>query len=162
VTAPTIASTDRIQETVLLAAPRSRVWRALTDAQELGAWFGVRFDDDAVVAPGAVLRGRLTFPGYEHLTLEIVIDELLPESRFAWRWHPNATDPSVDYSGEPMTRCTFTLDDAPRGDTRLTLVESGFDALPAARRAEAFRSNGHGWQEQLQKRIPAYLAGELR
>jgi len=162
VTAPTIASTDRIEETVLLRAPRSRVWRALTDAQELGAWFGVRFDDDATIAPGQTLRGHITIPGYEHVTMEIVIGEVVPESRFSWRWHPNATDPTADYSAEPMTLCTFTLDDAPRGDTRLTLVESGFDALPAARRADAFRSNGRGWQGQLQKRIPAYLAGELR
>lgn len=159
VTAPTTTtSSDRIEEQVLLHAPRGRVWRALTDPQELGAWFGVRLGDDTVIAPGAVVRGRVTHPGYEHVTWEITIDEVVPESRFSWRWHPYAAEPGFDYAGEPTTLCTFTLDDAPDGGTRLTLVESGFDALPPERRAVALRMNGKGWTEQVQRRIPAYLA----
>ena len=155
VTAPT---TDRIEEQVLLHAPRARVWRALTEPQELGAWFGVRFGDDVVIAPGAVVRGKITNPGYEHVTWEVTVDEVVPESRFSWRWHPYAVDPAFDYSQEPTTLCTFTLEDAPDGGTRLTLVESGFDALSPERRAAGLQMNGKGWTSQLQRRIPDYLA----
>jgi hypothetical protein len=39
-----------------------------------------------------------------------------------------------------MTRVVFELADAP-GGTLLTVVESGFDRIPLARRAKAFRDN---------------------
>lgn len=150
-------SGDRIEEQVLLDAPRARVWRALTDAGELGAWFGADLAG-ATIAPGAHVTGNLTHPGYEHVMMEVIIEEVVPERRFAWRWHPNAVDTSADYSGEPRTLVTFTLEDGPDGGTLLTVVESGFAALPAARREAAFQGNRGGWRSQLQKRLPAYLA----
>jgi uncharacterized protein YndB with AHSA1/START domain len=102
--------------------------------------------------------GRMAFPGYEHVPFDITIEEMVPERRFAWRWHPNALDASMDYSAEPRTLVTFTLEDAPNGETLLRVVESGFDALPASRRAAAFLGNSNGWRGQLQKRLPSYLA----
>ena len=156
-TTPTTYS-DRIEEQVLLHAPRARVWRALTNADELGAWFGVNLAG-ATIAPGAQVVGRITIPGYEHITFEVTIVEMVPERRFAWRWHPNAVDLTVDYSADARTLVTFTLEDAPNGDTLLRVVESGFDALPAARRTAAFLGNSSGWRGQLQKRLPAFLAG---
>ena len=157
-TATTTPSTgDRIEEQVLLAAPRARVWRALTNADELGAWFGVNLAG-ATNAPGAQVRGNITSPGYEHVVFDALIEEMVPERRFAWRWHPHAIDPAVDYSAEPRTLVAFTLEDAPDGGTLLRVEESGFDALPAARRSTAFAGNSGGWRAQLQKRLPAYLA----
>jgi len=155
-TTPTSTS-DRIEEQVLLHAPRARVWRALTTADELGAWFGANLAD-ATIAPGAQVVGPIALPGYEHLTFDVTIEEMVPERRFAWRWHPHAIDPAVDYSAEPRTLVTFTLEDSPDGGTLLRVVESGFDALPAARRAAAFLGNSNGWRGQLQKRLPAFLA----
>jgi uncharacterized protein YndB with AHSA1/START domain len=155
-TTPT-SSSDRIEEQVRLQAPRARVWRALTNADELGAWFGANLAG-ATIAPGAHVVGRITHPGYEHVTFDVTIEEMVPERRFAWRWHPHALDPAVDYSAEPRTLVTFTLEDAPEGGTLLRVAESGFDALPAARRATAFLGNSNGWRGQLQKRLPAYLA----
>ena len=155
-TTPT-SSSDRIEEQVRLRAPRARVWRALTTADELGAWFGAQLAG-ATIAPGAHVVGRITHPGYEHITFDVTIEEMVPERRFSWRWHPHALDPAVDYSAEPRTLVTFTLEDAPDGGTLLRVVESGFDALPAARRAPALLGNGSGWRGQLQKRLPAYLA----
>jgi uncharacterized protein YndB with AHSA1/START domain len=156
VAAPTYS--DRIEEQVLLHAPRARVWRALTNADELGAWFGVNLAG-ATIAPGAQVVGRITIPGYEHITFEVTIVEMVPERRFVWRWHPNAVDLTVDYSAEARTLVTFTLEDAPNGDTLLRVVESGFGALPTARRTAAFLGNSSGWRGQLQKRLPAFLAG---
>ncbi len=141
------SATDRIEKTAVLKAPRARVWRGLTDAQEFGTWFRAIFTGS--FAEGAVLRARITYPGYEHLTMEIRIVKMEPERYFAFRWHPNEVDLTKDYSGEPTTLVEFTLEDVPEG-TKLTVVESGFDALPPGRRDEAFRSNETGWIEQMQ------------
>ena len=150
----TTTSTDRIEKTVTLKAPRDRVWRALADARQFGEWFRVRLDGEFTV--GATIRGRITYPGYEHLTMEVVVERMEPERVFSYRWHPHAVDPKVDYSPEPMTLVEFTLEDAP-GGTRLTIVESGFDRIPLSRRAEAFRMNSGGWSEQAQN-IERYVS----
>lgn len=150
----TTTATDRIEKTTILKAPRARVWRAITSPGELGAWFRVNLDATAF-AEGSIVRGRITYPGYEHLTLEIHIETIRPETYFAFRWHPNATDPAKDYSAEPTTLVEFTLADAPNG-TSLTIVESGFDRIPPGRRDEAFRNNDGGWTEQL-KNIARYV-----
>jgi uncharacterized protein YndB with AHSA1/START domain len=156
-TTTTTSSSDRIEEQVLLQAPRARVWRALTTADELGAWFGAKLAGQTI-APGAQVVGPIAMPGYEHIMFDVTIEEMVPERRFAWRWHPHAIDAAIDYSAEPRTLVTFTLEDAPEGGTLLRVVETGFDALPDARRTSAFQSNSGGWRGQLQKRLPAYLA----
>lgn len=156
-TTTTIPTSDRIEEQVVLDAPRARVWRALTSAGELGTWFGANLAG-AVIAPGARVTGNITSPGYEHVVIDLIIEEVVPEERFSWRWHPHAIDAAADYSAEPRTLVAFTLEDAPGGGTRLTVVESGFGAIPEARRATAFAGNSGGWRAQLHKRLPAYLA----
>lgn len=138
--------TDRIEKQVVLRAPRSRVWRALTDAGEFGTWFGVTLH--APFAEGATVRGQITHPGYEHLAMELVVERIEPERYFAYRWHPYAVDPHADYSHEPTTLVEFRLDETAEG-TALTIVESGFDRIPLARRDEAFRMNDGGWTQQV-------------
>jgi uncharacterized protein YndB with AHSA1/START domain len=141
------STTDRIERSIVLRVPRSRVWRALTDAAEFGSWFGVVMK--GAFAPGATVSGRVTHPGYEDMIMEITIEKMEPERLFSWRWHPHAVDPKVDYSHEPTTLVVFTLADVPEG-TRLTVVESGFDRVPLPRRTEAYRLNDDGWAQQLQ------------
>jgi uncharacterized protein YndB with AHSA1/START domain len=139
--------TDRIEKTVELKAPVARVWRALTDYQEFGQWFRVRLDGPFVA--GQVARGNITHPGYEHLRWEAVVQRMEPERLFSFTWHPYAIDPNQDYSGEPPTLVEFTLEKIATG-TRLRIVESGFDKLPAKRRDEAFRMNDRGWSIQIE------------
>jgi uncharacterized protein YndB with AHSA1/START domain len=141
-----LTSTDRIEKTVTLRAPRARVWRALTAAEEFGTWFQVKLEGP--FSEGATVRGKITHPGYEHVTMEMRIDRIEPERYFSYRWHPYAIDPKVDYSAEPATLVEFTLEEAGSG-TILTIVESGFDRIPVARRAEAFRMNDNGWTGQI-------------
>jgi uncharacterized protein YndB with AHSA1/START domain len=148
-------STDRIERSVMLKAPRSRVWRALANAEEFGRWFGVNFEGQAF-AVGKAAKGNVTYKGYEHIVMEVLIDWLEPERVLAWRWHPAAIDPNVDYSSEPMTSVVFELEDA-GGGTRLTVVESGFDRIPVARRATVIRMNTNGWEAQMQS-IDQHLA----
>ena len=148
-------STDRIEKQIVLRATRARVWRAFVDPREFGSWFGVKLETG--FAPGGVARGRITYPGYEHLVFEAKVERMEPERLLAWRWHPAPVDAGADYSREPTTLVTITLEDAPEG-TRLTVVESGFDALPLARRGEAFRMNEGGWAQQLEN-VSRHVAG---
>jgi len=148
------STTDRIEKKTLLRAPRSRVWRALTDAREFGQWFGVKLEGAFV--PGAHMRGKVTNKGYEHLTMELWVETIDPERLFSYRWHPFAIDPNVDYSKEPTTLVEFTLAEAD-GGTLLSVVETGFDSVPLARRPKAFEMNTHGWETQM-KQIAKYLA----
>jgi uncharacterized protein YndB with AHSA1/START domain len=157
-TSTNTSSSDKIEEQVLLHAPRARVWRALTTPDEFAAWFGVKLRQ-ATIAPGAQLLGNMAFPGYEHVGFDAIVDEVVPERKFSWRWHPHAMEKGADYSSEPRTLVTFTLEDAPGGDTLVRVVETGFDAIPAARRSAAFLGNSNRWKGQLQKRLPAFLAG---
>jgi uncharacterized protein YndB with AHSA1/START domain len=150
-----MTATDRIEKQTLLRAPRARVWRALTDAAEFGTWFRVKLEGGFAV--GQRTRGRVTYPGYEHVTFEVVVERIEPERLFSFRWHPYAVDPAVDYSHEPTTLVEFRLEDAP-GGTALTVVESGFDRLPPGRRDEAFRMNEGGWKVQMEN-IRCHVAG---
>jgi len=140
---------DRIEKKIVLSAPRARVWRALSQAAEFGQWFRVRLEGE--FEAGRTIFGQITYPGYEHLKVEMQIVELVPERYFSYRWRPNAVGPEQDYSAEPTTLVEFTLTDAADGKgTLLTIVESGFARLPAERRAQAFRANDGGWAEQLE------------
>jgi uncharacterized protein YndB with AHSA1/START domain len=138
---------DRIEKRIELNVPVSRVWRALTDYREFGQWFRVKLDGP--FAPGEVSRGQLTYPGYEHLKWEAIVQKMEPERLFSFTWHPYAVDPKVDYSAEPPTLVEFRLEKTASG-TLLLLTESGFDKIPAHRRLEAFRRNDRGWSEQIQ------------
>lgn len=140
-------NTDRIERSIVLRAPRSRVWNALSDARQFGQWFGVALEGDFVA--GQRVQGQITMKGYTHLRMDIVVEKLVPERALSWRWHPAAIDPGVDYSHEPSTLVEFTLEEA-QGGTKLTVVESGFDRLPVERRELAFRANDRGWATQLE------------
>ena len=146
-TKATATSTNAIEKQIVLRAPRARVWRALTDAAEFGTWFGVKLEGS--FEPGKSVRGRITHPGYEHIVFEMIIERMDAQTLFAYRWHPYAIEPAVDYSKEPTTLVEFKLEEVD-GGTMLTLVESGFDRVPLQRRAEAFRMNDQGWTEQME------------
>jgi uncharacterized protein YndB with AHSA1/START domain len=148
------SSTDRIEKRMLVRAPRSRVWRAITTAKEFGAWFRVNLEGE--FAEGATIRGKITHPGYDHVTMEVLVERLEAERYFSYRWHPYAVEPGVDYSAEPTTLVEFILEEA-EGGTEVTIIESGFDRIPLARRAEAFRMNDQGWGGQI-KNIARYVS----
>ena len=145
---------ERIEKKIELKAPVSRVWRALTDYREFGELFRVKLEGPFVA--GQTTRGHITYPGYEHLKMELVVQKLEPERLFSYTWHPYAVDPNVDYSHETPTLVEFRLEKTPTG-TLLTVTESGFDKLPDDRRLQAFRMNDNGWTIQTQN-IEKYVA----
>jgi uncharacterized protein YndB with AHSA1/START domain len=140
----------------VLAAPVQRVWRAISDPREFGEWFRARLDGPFVV--GQPVTGHVTYPGLEHLRFEALIEAIEPPARFAFRWHPFAVDPQLDYSAEHTTLVEMTLE--PEGEgTRLAVRESGFTLLPKGRQALARRMNEEGWGIQSQN-LATYLAAE--
>jgi len=164
---PKPSTTDRIETKILLRAPLKRVWRALSDSKEFGTWFGVKFD--APFKPGARITGKIVGTSvdaevakaqkqYEHVAFEITVDRIEPQRLFSFRWHPNATEPGVDYSEEPTTLIEFTLEEVSNG-VMLTVTESGFDQIPLARRVKAFTANEQGWGMVL-KLVEKYIAKE--
>jgi uncharacterized protein YndB with AHSA1/START domain len=148
------SSTDRIEKRVVFRASRSRVWRAIATAKEFGEWFRMKLEGE--FAEGRTIRGRITHPGYEHITLDMLIERIEPERYFSYRWHPYAIDPAVDYSAEPTTLVEFILEDS-EGGTAVTIIETGFDRIPLARRDEAFRMNEKGWAWQIEN-IERYVS----
>ncbi|HET6632441.1 MAG TPA: SRPBCC family protein [Rhodanobacteraceae bacterium] len=148
---------DRIEQAALIHAPRRDVWRALADAEAFGTWFGVDLAGKRFM-PGQSVSGHLTPAGYQHLLWEVVIERIEPERLLSFRWHPYAIDPTVDYSAEPTTLVTFSLADENGGGTRLRISEAGFDAIPAARREEAWRMNREGWRIQAGN-LAGYIGG---
>lgn len=156
---------DRIVKKTLLKAGRSRVWRAISDSREFGAWFGVNFDGP--FKPGAAAHGVMvptrvdpevaaTQKQFEGVSFDITVEMVDPEKLFSFRWHPYSPDPNIDYSTEPTTLVEFRLEDE-EGGTMLTVTESGFDRIPLSRRAEAFSSNEGGWAIQL-KLVEKFIA----
>src|ERR1700757_5501449 len=149
-------NTDRIEKQVVLRAPLARVWRAISDAEEFGRWFGVRFDGPfvagqsitAAIAPTTVddevAKRQEPHAGVKS-TWQIVAIE--PQRRFAYRLHPFAIDPDVDYDSEPTTLVDFSLSESDDG-VLLTITESGFDAIAPARRSASFEANSEGWAIQ--------------
>lgn len=159
-------STDRIEKIVTLRAPRERVWQALTDAKQFGAWFGVELDGPFVA--GQRVTGRIVptqvdpeiakhQEPYRGFPVEWMIETIEPMRVFSFRWHPFAIERDVDYSAEPTTLVMFELGDAGGGTTSLRITESGFDRIPLERRAKAFAANDGGWAAQAAL-IARYLA----
>jgi uncharacterized protein YndB with AHSA1/START domain len=137
--------TDRIDRTIELNAPIERVWRALTDHNEFGQWFRVKLHGP--FAPGKLATGHITYPGYEHVKWEVMIKQMHFPQLFSFTWHPYAVQAGVDYSHETPTLVEFRLEPTARG-TRLSISESGFEALPAHRQPDALRMNAGGWEQQ--------------
>jgi uncharacterized protein YndB with AHSA1/START domain len=149
---------NRIEKRIELKAPVSRVWRALTDHREFGKWFLVNLEGPFV--PGQITRGKITYPGCEHIAWMAKIEKMEPERLFSFTWPQiksiDKSEYNPDYAGQPTTLVEFRLEPIPAG-TLLTLTESGFENVPADWRGEAFRRNDGGWSEQM-KNIEKYVA----
>ena len=149
----TTMSTDRIERQVVLRAPRSRVWRALTEPDQFGQWFGVKLARPFVA--GARVTGQPTKPEHEHIPFNLTIERMEPERLLAWRWHV-VIDAESGRVSEPTTLVEFHLEDVD-GGTLLTVTESGFDSMPPEYRDAAYRGNEGGWSQQMAS-IERYLA----
>lgn len=138
---------DKIERTVDLKAPIQRVWRAITDHEEFGTWFRVKLDGPFRV--GQTTTGQITYEGYEHLKWISTVERMDAPHQFVFTWpNPENADDEQELSSAPEMRVEFRLNEI-TGGTRLTIIESGFSALPANRRAKAMQENEGGWDIQV-------------
>lgn len=142
----TIEELTRIDRNIEIRVPRERVWRALTTAAELSTWFQVSIE--GLIATGNEVVMTTTNPAYAGQRFRVRFVELTAPERFVWQWHPGAVDPKVDYSREPWTTVTFSLEAIEAG-TRLAVAETGFDEISLERRAKVYGDNSQGWTEVL-------------
>jgi uncharacterized protein YndB with AHSA1/START domain len=158
---------DRIEKRVLLNAPLARVWRAISDPQRFGAWFGMEVEGGFVEGTRVRAKIRPTRVDaevaemqkpYDGVAFEMLVERVEPMRCFAFRWHPGVPESDVPLPDEQMTLVEFTLEQRPDG-VLLTITESGFERIPLAQRAEAFAGNEGGWTHQLVL-IGKYLALE--
>jgi uncharacterized protein YndB with AHSA1/START domain len=146
---------SRIDRAVEINAPVERVWRALTDAAEISRWFEVTIEGE--YAQGRDVWMTSQHPDYAGMRFRVRVTEMTPPRRLVWRWHPGAVDPNVDYSREPETTVTFSLEPA-AGGTRLSVAETGFDEISLERRAKVVADNTQGWNDviaAIQKHVEA-------
>lgn len=143
----TVDQLSRIQNQVMIKAPRSRVWKALTTPSEFSKWFCVTLKVNEFT-PGLRVDLVSVYPGHEGTAFFFDIVEKTPEHRFVWRWTPD-DKPEGSTGEESYTTVVFELEETKEG-TLLTVTESGFEKISLARRAKAFESNTEGWKIQIQ------------
>ena len=171
-----MANLDRIEKRVILSAPVSRVWQAITDARKFERWFGVKLEGPFVA--GKTILGNFDEGLDEAAILDFqkslglppskvkmpesnvvfcTVERIEPEHYFSFRWIPYGIDAEADPQNEPTTLVEFRLETVPEG-TLLTIEESGFDRVPAHRRERAFRMNEAGWAGQAEN-LKRYVEG---
>jgi uncharacterized protein YndB with AHSA1/START domain len=136
-----ITDLTRIDRSIDISAAPDRVFDALTSAAEVATWFRMKVEGEMVQGGDVWMTAG---PEYGSLRFPVKIVELSRPRRVVWQWHPGAV--AVDYGREPMTTVTFTLEPTPTG-TRVTVSETGFDAISLERRAKAHAENTQGWTE---------------
>lgn len=150
------SNTDRIEKTVLLKAPLARAWQAVTDSRAFGHWFGAEFDGPFVA--GEKVTGRITLTRvdaevaemhkpYLGMACDFMIERIEPMQLFSFHWETYPVDNEHGDEDPPITLVTFRFEEV-TGGTQLTIIESGFDRIPLARRIQAFADNEQGWEVQ--------------
>jgi uncharacterized protein YndB with AHSA1/START domain len=137
------AGMNTIEKQIVIRAPRSRVWQALTTAEEFAKWFSADFEGS--FAPGERLQMRSTHPSSAGQGFYLIVERMEPEHTFSWRWHPGSAKAGADGS----TLVEFQLKEVAEG-TLITVTETGFDRIAVERRAKAFEENVRGWELQLE------------
>jgi len=143
----------QIERETVIAAPVERVWAVLTEAEHVGRWFsdaGAEID----LRPG----GEIVMRWSEHGVGRARIVDVDPPRRFSYRWAAIREHWGEEPDDGNSTLVVFTL--AAEGDgTRLTVVESGFEALEGTgrQRRDALERNTEGWEHQLES-VREYVA----
>jgi uncharacterized protein YndB with AHSA1/START domain len=125
---------DSIVRSVVLAADRETVWRAISSADGLAGWLAETATVD--VRPGG--EGVVQFAGGHERRLRV--DAVESGETIAFRWSPEARP------GDE-TRVELRLEDAGGGETRVTVTESGFAAATA--RAGRMAVSAWAWEAAL-------------
>ena len=143
-----VAQQDRIHQEIVIKAPRSKVWKALTTPSQFSEWFRARLSAKQFRV-GERVNAVSTYPGHEGTAFFLLITEITPETDFAWKWAPGGKSTESTEDEDPFTTVVFELEEIP-GGTRVKVTESGFEHISLARRAKAIEGNTRGWELQMQ------------
>lgn len=137
---------DTIERSVELPVGRRRAWEAITTPEQISQWFeGIwKFD----LKPGAPIHFDFG-PQYGVHRGRVEAVEPMDRVVYLWTHEGRDWDASIPIDDVPTTLIEFRLTDA-GDDTLLTVVESGFAALPADIRENSLRDNTQGWEEQME------------
>src|ERR1700730_401438 len=126
---------SEIRHSVLIRAPREKVWSALTTADGIDGWWGTR-GSEIDLRPGGKLTLRWCNWGPDqaiNADRDCVVLEVARPKRFVFRWGPAA---------ESMTTVEFDLEER-EGGTLVRLREHGFAPTPDGRKS--LQGNSVGW-----------------
>ncbi len=136
-------STLTLERSILVAAPRQRVWEAITQPEQIAQWLmppalgaQLKSDDSGQLS---VLMGPMEV-GFA------LLENSDPPRQVTTRGFP-----------DKVLAVTYTLDEAP-GGTRVTVTVAGLDRLPAAAAQERLEPMGQGWDKLLQN-LKAFVEG---
>jgi uncharacterized protein YndB with AHSA1/START domain len=127
-----------ITRTIEIAAPRQRVWDALTTPELLSQWLG----QEAVFEPKVGAKGSYSWSDWGRFPL--IVEQVEEPSRLAVRW---ARSPDGELTESTSTVAHYQLDEID-GGTLLTVVETGFELLDGNQQT-SFEDNTKGWAEEL-------------
>jgi uncharacterized protein YndB with AHSA1/START domain len=141
---------DSIERVLILPSPRLTAWaKSFATPEALASWFPDRIEGEFAIG------GSFVMIWGEH-RCEARLVEYVEGEVFSYQWHPGETCRLADHPEAELTTVRFTLQDHEAG-TRVEMVESGFDNIPAERRANALRENTEGWTSELAKLEQAYM-----
>ena len=135
-----------VERSIWIAAPRERVWSAITDPTQLENWFS---PGTSWTLTALEVGGRLFIPDPDtgDETNVQVIQLLDPPEHFVTHSLPESPGSS---------EVTAYLLQEERGGTRLTITNSGYELLPDDRRWSAMEQNAFGFGMMLEN-LRAYL-----
>ncbi|MFN8374412.1 MAG: SRPBCC domain-containing protein [Anaerolineae bacterium] len=125
-----------VERSIWINAPRERVWRAITETEQIMRWWN---KDDRWEIPALRVGETIKFIFGNPVTVMLAtIDVVEPPHKFSLLWPPQP-----QYHNLRMV-LTYVLTEE-NGGTRVTVSETGFEALPDAVRQERFEKTGAGY-----------------
>jgi uncharacterized protein YndB with AHSA1/START domain len=125
-----------VERSIWINAARERVWRAVTESEQIRQWWGDYWEITALEVGATVKFGD---PDDLMLATVAVMDR---PREFAIQWPPQPQYHSI------AMLTTYRLEEE-NGGTRVTVTETGFEALPDDIRQKRYDSTAKGYETVL-------------
>ena len=135
-----------VERSIWIAAPRERVWRAITDPLQVKQWY---LAGCPWVIPALRVGATVTFYNTDTDIQRGTIEAATPPHRFTLRWQPDQVYPASTLV------TTFLLAEENSG-TRMTIIEAGYESLPEDVRQHRLDETAQGYSVSLEQ-LKAYL-----
>jgi uncharacterized protein YndB with AHSA1/START domain len=129
-----------VERTIWIATTRERAWQAVTDPVQLSKWYATNFKWEI---PALEIGATVKFHNSETDIPVATIQVLDPPRQFSLRWEPDASFADVIL----ITTILLTEEN---GGTRVTLIESGYEAVPENERQQWLDRSGEGYSMSVQ------------